>query len=199
MDEPITIIGIDIGLKGAIAVLNSWEQSSDADCDGVYKNLVFDMPTITKQTTNKKGKVRFHNIYNSDALCKIFHDVSIRNTRVVCFIEKALIVSRHMNIKTNTGLARCEGIFEGITAAFRIPTCYVEPKDWENYFDLRGKKKDGDSNVQLAKSKYPDIKFQTPRGRVLDGRADAMLIAEYGKQYAGILFHRGFMSGGIKL
>jgi len=70
------------------------------------------------------------------------------------------------------------GIWRGLLAAHKIPYIEVTPSSWKRaMFGTRGMEKD--ASVALAEKLFPSLSFRTPRGRLLDGRAEALLIAEY--------------------
>jgi hypothetical protein len=64
----------------------------------------------------------------------------------------------------------------------------VHPATWKKVFKLNKikgiketEKERKQKSVIVAHKLFPKIEFQTPRGRMLDGRADALLLAEYGR------------------
>lgn len=174
-------IGIDIGLKGAIAAIGLNDPPS-----GVF---VWDTPTKEIIVVLEDGSKRTRVVYDMAAIRSIFSCIMIKNVAsdIEAYIEKALVVVSGYQIKTNTGLARCQGMFEGILAAFNIRCHLVSPNEWHVHYGLTGKNDCGDENVQTAERLYPMIEYKTKRGRVLDGRADAILIAE-SCEYLGELY-----------
>ena len=73
--------------------------------------------------------------------------------------------------------------WQAILACFLIPYDFVTPRKWQKVmFDSA--KRLGDTKQQSferATRLFPNlgIELRTPRGRILDGRCDALLIAEY--------------------
>jgi len=61
-----------------------------------------------------------------------------------------------------------------------IPYQEVPSSKWKKMFCLIKKEK-SDSCI-IAKQLFPTHTFKTPRGRLLDGRAEALLLSEYGKR-----------------
>lgn len=59
----------------------------------------------------------------------------------------------------------------------------VTPAAWRKIMlpGVRGREALKKAAIERCEDTYPYIKFATPRGRKLDGRADALLIAEYAK------------------
>ncbi|MFW6248205.1 MAG: hypothetical protein ACOC4J_00375 [Bacteroidota bacterium] len=76
------------------------------------------------------------------------------------------------------------GLWLGILAAYRIPYTIITPQSWKKEM-MAGMGKEKAASCYRAQQLYPDLEFFTPRGRALDGRGDAVLIAEYCKQKQG--------------
>lgn len=60
----------------------------------------------------------------------------------------------------------------------------VAPKEWQKAFKIKATK-DQDTKTQaylIASRIFPHLDLKTARDRILDGRCDAVLIAEYGRQ-----------------
>jgi hypothetical protein len=156
------IVGVDLGLKGAIAFTGGMGPG------------VIDMPTIKVQS-GRKLKQRY-------GRGEIIQTMRVLHPNDRVFIEKALIIPKGFMVQTNVLMARCEEIIIMACLQLGVPYALVEPKEWQKSFGISGKKGDtGDQSIEIAKKLYPDIKFETPKGRKLDGRADALLIAEYGR------------------
>jgi hypothetical protein len=175
VNKTFVSIGIDLGFKGAIAAINRVTGLSIT---------VWDMPTFKIKKQLKRGKTKTITEYD---ICKI-RDIIEEIARlysceeVVGYVEKALILPNGYNIKTNIKMGGCQKIFESLFAASRIRNVLVEPKEWQEHFGITGKKGDtGEQSIKIASEMFPLVKFKTPKGRLLDGRADALLIAEYGK------------------
>lgn len=176
------IIGVDIGLMGAIACINE---------DGKFVG-VWDTPInkVTKLVGKKGKEVEKHvSVYNISAIRLVLSSLVAHYAMYdfKCFIEEALIImgggKKRFNVKTNVSLARCQGIFEGVSMSYGMDPSTVDPRIWQKYFGISGKKGDtGDQSIIIANSLFPTVEFKTKRGRKLDGRADALLLAYYGVQ-----------------
>lgn len=70
------------------------------------------------------------------------------------------------------------GTWIGIIASLELPYTFVEPSSWKKHFKLTGK--DKDAARMLAIQLYPLASGQLQRKKDC-GRADAILIAMYGK------------------
>lgn len=76
-------------------------------------------------------------------------------------------------------LTRCMGIFEGMGVALGYRVVTVRPQEWKRHFGLHG----GDKyqSMKLAGELFPELKDEFRRVTMDDGKAEAMLIAQYGK------------------
>ena len=180
------VIGIDIGLMGAIACIDE-----DRNYIGVWDTPI---KKVIKLVGRKGKEVEKHvSVYNINAIESIFSSLIVKyqTCNFTCFIEEALIIMgggvKRFNAKTNVSLARCQGLFEGVSACHTNSQITVDPRVWQKHFGISGKKGDtGDQSISIAKSMFPNVEFETERGRKLDGRADAILLACYGLHYMKI-------------
>ena len=79
------------------------------------------------------------------------------------------------------------GVIIGVLASLGIPYETVTPSVWKRAMGLQGK--DKDASRSLARCYWPDA----PLSRVKDhGRAEALLIAEYGRRK-----HEGYGAAGV--
>ena len=73
--------------------------------------------------------------------------------------------------------------WQAILACFGIPYDFVTPRKWQGVMFDSAKKLDDtkQQSFERATRLYPslDISLKTPRGKILDGRCDALLIARY--------------------
>lgn len=168
--------GIDLGLKGAVAVIG----------DGAP--VLIDMPTY-ETVINKKKR----NLYD---LNKVVDIVKEHLTKCECvFLEKVQPIGiPGTTPSANFWLGYGRGIFEALLLQYKIRHEYVSSKDWQKSFgivkptdkELAKKWATKGPALEVARRLFPGAELTTERGRVLDGRSDALLIAEYGKrQLAG--------------
>jgi len=169
-------IGIDPGLKGAIAVI-----------DGAGKVLqILDTPTITF----KKGK-KTRTEYDLPGIKSILKEFSQNRiilqeegpTEIIVFLEKMQTMPPGIRSQASFSLGYSQGIFEAFLCGFEIAYQLVLPKTWQKHFGIS--KDRGDIKVQsfiVASKLFPDAKLVGPRGGKKDGRSDALLIAEWGKR-----------------
>jgi len=158
-------IGIDPGQKGGIAVISDRGEVLLA-VEMPAPNLV---PYYIKHTIVP--------ITQKNDCC-----------RYTLYIEKAQAMPKQGVTGVFTygvGYGKILGAFEtcGI-----IPT-EIRPMEWKKYFGLIKENKGKIHSVRLAEKLFPGIILQKPPakktgrpGRLLDGKAEALLIAEYARQ-----------------
>ena len=157
------IIGIDPGLTGAVAVLP--------------EGLFFDTPTASV----KKGGKKVYLVADMVAIFNAYvFDASFPDTHV--YIEDVHAMPGQ-GVSSTFSFGRGYGLWEGIVAALGIPYTLVSPVRWKRaMMDGMGKEK-GASRVRAGQL-FP--RFVGQLTRVKDhGRADALLIAEYGRRQQG--------------
>jgi len=146
------VCGIDPGTNGAIAVLDSKNPDSVALLD-LNKNSIYE---TTEWLHNKKVDTiwleNVHSLYG-------------------------------MSAKSNFGFGRNFGIAFAIAklAVSDGPVQQVTPKVWQKYIGVIAKGKAIKKQVaEIANILYPVANLYGKRGGLLDGRADALMIAHYG-------------------
>jgi len=72
------------------------------------------------------------------------------------------------------------GELEGMLQALEVGYQTVRPRIWQKNIGIKPKSSKKEIAITIKKV-YPDAKFDGPRGGLLDGRADALGIAHYGK------------------
>ena len=176
-------VGIDPGQEGAIALIYK------------HNTQIIDMPLLPEKGIDAK------------ALYKLFWDF-LKKDDVYVMIEKA----QSMPGQSSVAMFNYGGGYHTILAVLNIldaPFEEVRSNKWKTEFGLSGlkKKKQGEKKekmtakekavaqkkrkemaVKIAMQMFPKMKdeFFTPKGRMLDGRAEALLIAEYCKRkYSG--------------
>ncbi len=145
-------IGIDPGKKGAIGMIQE------------NKIEICDMPLLPN------GEV--------DGLA-IFNMLPMTGTHnIICALEKAQSMSKQ-GVKGVFTYGMGYGTIKAALCISKIPYIEVHPTKWKKYFSLTKEKK---QSITLAMKLFPDVQLHTPRGRMLDGRAEALLLAHYVKQ-----------------
>jgi len=161
----MNIVAIDPGLSGAIAELNE---------KGEIVHLI-DMPVLSY----KKGK-KVKRDYDVGAISGFF--TLMLKERTV-FIEKMQSMPPGFRVQASFGLGYCQGLFEGILSTLGIGYELIISKEWKKHFSITPDKGDGKAqSFQIASRLFPEAELKTKRGRILDGRSDALLICEYGRR-----------------
>jgi crossover junction endodeoxyribonuclease RuvC len=149
-------IGVDVGLKGAIAFLNDDNTFVEAH----------DMPVMAK------GK---HNQVNAAALARMLCNYSpmLEDNPATAYVEQVASFP-HQGVSSMFSFGMSFGIILGVLAALQIPCILVSPQSWKKRAGLTGKEKD--MARTLAVQLYP----QADLSRKKDiGKADAILIARF--------------------
>lgn len=156
-------IAIDPGLSGAVAILR--------DDGGV---VLIDTPTA-KIKSGKKTK----RVYIEKLMVDIFTgDYSPSNTHVG--IENIHSMPGQ-GVSSMFTMGFGFGLWRGIIVALGYPYTKITPQRWKkDTMDGMGKEKA--ASCVRAQQLYPDAELFTPRGRALDGRGDALLMATYLKK-----------------
>ena len=159
MTAPV-VLGIDPGKHGAIA----W-------ATGTGRLEVHDMPDAT-----------------GAALGALLADLILENRPMVAYVERvgSMPGQGHMNVWT---FAEGYGVILGVLGALQVPVVHVTPGVWKKAAGLIKRK--GETSAQ-AKTRSRQLAIETwPRCSHLfarakdDGRAEAALIARYGRAAAG--------------
>ena len=154
--------GIDPGLSGAIAFL--------ADNGGPVPLLadVLDMPVVRREG----GKTEL----DSRALAAIF-----RKHRPDHVTVESVHAMPGQGVSSMFSFGRGFGVILGVLAALDIPYTLVSPQAWQKAVLGGLPRAEGKCKaIQWAASTFPNAVLRTPRGRVLDGRSDALGLAWYG-------------------
>ena len=85
--------------------------------------------------------------------------------------------------KSNFNFGFNVGLMHGIFRATSIGLDLAKPKEWQKYVGVKKKGKEIKKEVaQISQRLYPLAVIYTERGRLLDGRSDALMIAYYCSQ-----------------
>ena len=85
-----------------------------------------------------------------------------------------------VSAKSNFSFGYNLGVITTIAIACNVMVDKVGPKKWQKFIGVKEKGPAIKKEVaEIAKRLYPDTVLHTPRGRLLDGRSDALMIAHY--------------------
>ena len=166
MKKRYTIIGVDPGQSGAIAVF---------DPDG---NLdVWDLKDFLIPTGGFRS-------LDPNRLTAVMRPAVGYENHAICFIEESLLV--HGNgIKTTRPIFDSRGVLRAVFGLLNADCRFVPPTTWKRYYGLLRTEKSAsvDLAIKLLPN-YADFFRKEKGGRLidLDGRAEAALIALYGTE-----------------
>ncbi len=154
-----TFIGIDPGFKGAIAIIHK---------DGVK---VIDSPTLTV------GTKRDYHIHEMIQILDPYTTQEGFGINIQAAIEKVHAIPPPASRASAFTFGKGFGIWLGILAALWIPCEQVTPQRWQKEM-MDGMQKGKDASRAQAMALFPAIAEELKR-KADDGRADALLIAEW--------------------
>lgn len=153
-------LGIDVGLTGAIACLDSYGQMVE----------VIDMPTMDKQSSNPRATVK-QQLNGAGIREKL--EAWRKTDTLFAFVERVNTFGKQ-GIATNGSLMHSLGMIEGIIQTLCIPYVLVAPISWKKYFKLG---RDKELSRQLAIRLFPNASLARKKDQ---NRAEALLIGRYG-------------------
>lgn len=151
------ILGIDPGFGGALAFMDDKEL------------IIYDMPTFDiARNGSLKKRISSHDV------CRLLFQYKPKHA----FVELVgTMPGQGISSAFSFGFG-C-GVIEGCIAAHEIPLTYVTPQKWKKYLQCP---KDKDASRQRASQLMPQWAENWPLKKH-DGRAEASLIAYYGRKY----------------
>lgn len=161
-------IGIDPGLSGAVGVIDN----------GGFNSLVpvtisvYDTPTALVEGEKTKRKYLTPSMAS---LLKVYAD----RQDVLAVLENVHSMPKQ-GVASSFCFGEGKGMWEGILAAYNIPTELVSPQRWKKIM-MDGQGKDKSAARFKAMSLFPTLADQL-RLVKHDGRAEALLMAEYARR-----------------
>lgn len=153
----MSIMAFDPGKSGAVACIND-----DGSCP-----QVFDMPA------DKAG-------IDPARLFAICADLKCRDEALTHIIIEDVHAMPGQGVTSMFSFGKSLGIILGVSGVLGYPIVMVRPQKWQKAFGI-GKDTKGDS-VSTAARLFPSAELYGPKGGAKDGRADALLLAEYGRR-----------------
>lgn len=158
-------VGIDPGVTGAVSVIDcTYLESGEIECH--------DTPIY------HDGKRTRINSADCGALLRDLKRES--GGKLAVFIEKSQPMPKNGSIAC-FGLGYSFGVWIGILAALEIPYTLVTPQAWKKAL-MPGEPKEKDSSRVVARRLWPAQTEEWLSRKKDHGRADALLIAEYGRR-----------------
>jgi crossover junction endodeoxyribonuclease RuvC len=152
-------IGIDPGLSGAIAVLT----------DDTLQ--IHDMPVMT---VDRNGKAKRQ--VSANELAELLNLYAGRDCHV--YVERVSAMAGQ-GVTSVFSFGRSFGMIEGILAALKMPVTFVAPATWTRAI---GRSPGKDASRARAMELFPNYEYFFKRVKD-DGRADAALIAHWGRKH----------------
>lgn len=165
----MTTIGIDPGLDGAVAILGY-----ETVLGAAGKPLIYDTPTLTVKGAS--GNRREYHLIKMASFLRPFAACS------VAYIENVHAMPGQ-GVRSMFTMGLGVGAWMGILAALEIPVTRVTPQRWKGVM-LDGMGHDKDAGRLRAIQLFP-TQAEVFERKKDDGRADAILIAEYGRRLNG--------------
>jgi len=162
------IIGIDLGLDGAIAYVGS-----------PTGPVVWNMPTVAVRVGNGKRRR-----YDTQALLRIL--LPHKDGHVLAVFEDVHAMPKQ-GVSSTFSFGYGRGLVEGLLVALGIAYEIVTPQRWKGTI-LGGTQKDKGAAILRAHQLFPQVEIGTKHGR-----AEALLLAEYGQR-----LQRGGANGHIE-
>ena len=156
------VVGIDPGLDGAVAILSK---------EGKVL-AVNDSPSF--ETKTGKSKRREH---DCKGMADILNVVLPGPSKVHVFLEKVASMPKQ-GVRSTFTFGQGYGIWLGIIAAFGYRHELVRPQTWKGQM-MKGQPKEKDAARLVAQQMFPEVELHLKKH---GGRADALLIAEYGRR-----------------
>lgn len=154
-------VGIDPGLSGALVAICAEQPRA------IH---VADQPLIVGSDGRKRLDVRAM-VAAVQALCA--------PPDIVYVLEQSGC-RPGQSAQSGVAIGRSVGLWEGIIASTGAPYHVVTPQRWQKVV-FGGARADKKARaLEMASRLFPNLELRTPRGRVLDGRADAACLAYYG-------------------
>lgn len=171
-------IGIDPGLSGGIAVITPQAYT------------VHDMPTMQigngrkRNATTGKMVDKVKNKYHITEIIRILTQVRDyaheKGWPVEVWLENVHAMPGQ-GVTSMFSMGEGLGILQTIPICLQMPLNFISPVTWKRKI-MAGQGKEKDAAVFKAQQIFPMAVLKTRRGRLLDGRAEALLIAHFGKQ-----------------
>jgi crossover junction endodeoxyribonuclease RuvC len=153
------VIGVDPGLSGGIAILKPNKELYD----------IYDIPQCPK-SANK-------NWVDANKLHSILYNLKQETTDIIAIIEQVHSMPGQ-GVASMFTFGEGLGCIRGVLVANGIPIEWVSPQKWKKHFNLTKEKKVATAKVCNLYPQHTEL-FITPRGKCLDGRAEALLIGRW--------------------
>jgi len=156
-------VGIDPGLHGAAAIIKEGPQDSQ------YIDI-YDTPILVVDGKNKP---------NIAGMAALLRPLVVVPEKIIGTMEAVHSMPKQ-GVASSFTFGEGFGIWKGIIAAFELPLELVSPQRWKKSM-LADQGKEKDASRFKAMQLFPSVAEQLKRVKD-DGRAEALLLAEYGRR-----------------
>lgn len=157
------VLGIDPGLDGAAVLLAGDEPPH-----------FFDTPTLNVG----RGKA-VRRVYAETEMARTIRDIAAETPGLFAFLEQVHSMPGQ-GVRSMFTMGTGYGLWLGILSALQIPFAVVTPQRWKGAL-MDGQGKEKDASRARAMQLFPTASASLARKKDVD-RADALLIAEYGRR-----------------
>lgn len=159
-------IGIDPGINGAVGIIDDTAEFPENE-----RERVFDTPTTVILKTGKKD-------YCNLSMAMLL--LPFKRHECLVFLESVHAMPGQ-GVTSMFNFGRGFGIWQGILAAHALPVELVSPQRWKKEM-LGDLDKENKNNSRIkAMTLFPKMTGRLSRVKD-DGRAEALLLAEYGRR-----------------
>lgn len=148
-------MGIDPGLTGALAVVDSKEAE--------YFQL-------------KPKKINKKDHFDTEKFIEIYNYFLDKYSIDIILIEQVHTMP-NQGVVSSGKFMKTVGIIEGVVSYSGLPYTLVSPRKWKPYTMKNYDKTDKTESIRFAQKYYPQLEFKY---KYLHNAADAILIAHYG-------------------
>lgn len=170
----LRILGIDVGLSGAIAALDFPPNRGTVPS----RVEVYDLPTLATKGKTAKGSRTLDVVALLRLLDRLHAPSLIDGTEVRAVLEDVHSMPGQ-GVASMFSFGRSLGVIETALAASRIPFDPVRPNVWKKALRVPVAEDGIVLRVDQLLPGYSHL-WRGPRGGILDGRAEAALLALYG-------------------
>ncbi len=161
--KEIVYVGIDPGLNGAVAAITSKRRVVG----------VWDAPT----STVKRGKTN-KRVYQPIIMANILRDL-MQSTEIQIVGLEFVHAMPGQGVSSMFSMGMGVGMWEGVIAALQMPMEHVTPQRWKKLMLQAGTGDNKQASIIKAQQIFPKAAALYLTRKKDDGRAEAMLIAEY--------------------
>lgn len=179
----MVVIGIDIGMRGALATVTHQAAQS-----------VVDLPLLETEKDRRLHGLALHDLLRKTCGHHGSGAVFCKPGQAAEFTDRCLVVAenirprpgdrggRSSTMHSEGSLMRSRGIVEAVCDVLALRVEWVEPQSWKRAYGLLGEEKEASRQTALAL--MPEMAHLLARKKD-EGRAEALLIARYGMQRFG--------------